>query len=304
MCLILIALDSHPDYSLVVAANRDEFYDRPTAAAAFWPDRPGLLGGRDLKAGGTWLGIDRTGRFAAVTNYRQGEREPTAPGERLLSSAFVASKEYGTRSSTVVLVGRDGGVVLARRRGLPHHERRVRPPPRPAHRVHPALRRRAAVPVGLRGQRARVSAAAHSEVDRRLRATHGSRRKVVLPTLCRDVLRDARVLPRLRCTTGEHNAVTHRPPPADTHPSASSSPRSRTASPASERAMEHASAHLDDVRPGRYASSRFLNHSSSGHSRRKLVTQCHSSSPPRRRTPDATKDPHGSKGGRYGIRHS
>ena len=60
MCLILIALDSHPDYSLVVAANRDEFYDRPSAVAAFWADRPSILGGRDLKAGGTWLGIDRS----------------------------------------------------------------------------------------------------------------------------------------------------------------------------------------------------------------------------------------------------
>jgi uncharacterized protein with NRDE domain len=82
MCLILIALDSHPDYSLVVAANRDEFYDRPSAAAAFWSDHPDVLGGRDLKAGGTWLGVDRSGRFAAVTNYRQGEREAAAPRSR------------------------------------------------------------------------------------------------------------------------------------------------------------------------------------------------------------------------------
>jgi uncharacterized protein with NRDE domain len=82
MCLILIALDSHPDYSLVVAANRDEFYDRPTAAAAFWSDNPGVLAGRDLKAGGTWLGIERSGRFAAVTNFRQGERESVAPRSR------------------------------------------------------------------------------------------------------------------------------------------------------------------------------------------------------------------------------
>jgi uncharacterized protein with NRDE domain len=236
MCLILTVLDSHPDYSLLVAANRDEFYDRPTAAAAFWRDSPWILAGRDLQAGGTWLGIDRRGRFAAVTNYRQGEREPAAPRsrgllvsdylaadidvrahldrvecdaalyngfnliagdarelhyfsnregrtralgpgiyglsnhlldtawpkvtstksalhallsgggselvpnllallsdrrqaadeslprtgiglawERLLSSAFVASREYGTRSSTVVLVGRDGGVVFVER---------------------------------------------------------------------------------------------------------------------------------------------------------------------------------------------
>ena len=82
MCLILLALDVHPDYSLIVAANRDEFYDRPTARAAFWTDAPGVLAGRDLKAGGTWLGVDRRGRFAAVTNYRQGQREGDAPRSR------------------------------------------------------------------------------------------------------------------------------------------------------------------------------------------------------------------------------
>jgi uncharacterized protein with NRDE domain len=82
MCLVLIALDSHPDYRLIVAANRDEFYDRPTARAGFWTDSPAILAGRDLQAGGTWLGIDRRGRFAAVTNYRQGQREQAAPRSR------------------------------------------------------------------------------------------------------------------------------------------------------------------------------------------------------------------------------
>ncbi len=82
MCLVLIALDSHPDYALIVAANRDEFYDRPTAPAAFWADAPSVLAGRDLRAGGTWLGIDRRGRVAAVTNYRQGRREREAPRSR------------------------------------------------------------------------------------------------------------------------------------------------------------------------------------------------------------------------------
>jgi uncharacterized protein with NRDE domain len=82
MCLVLIAFDCHPQHSLIVAANRDEFYDRPTAAAAFWADAPAVLGGRDLKAGGTWLGIDRRGRLAAVTNYRQGQREDAAPRSR------------------------------------------------------------------------------------------------------------------------------------------------------------------------------------------------------------------------------
>ena len=82
MCLVLIALNSHPEYSLIVAANRDEFYDRPSAPAEYWEDAPGILAGRDLKAGGTWLGIDQRGRFAAVTNYRQGQREQSAPRSR------------------------------------------------------------------------------------------------------------------------------------------------------------------------------------------------------------------------------
>jgi uncharacterized protein with NRDE domain len=82
MCLVLLALDSHPVYSVVLAANRDEFYDRPTAPAVFWDSAPSILGGRDLKAGGTWLGVSRTGRLAAVTNFRQGEREQPAPRSR------------------------------------------------------------------------------------------------------------------------------------------------------------------------------------------------------------------------------
>jgi uncharacterized protein with NRDE domain len=75
MCLILIAWQAHPDYPLVVAANRDEFFARPTAAAAFWPDAPQVLAGRDLEAGGTWLGVSRQRRFAALTNYREGGRQ-------------------------------------------------------------------------------------------------------------------------------------------------------------------------------------------------------------------------------------
>jgi uncharacterized protein with NRDE domain len=103
MCLILAALDWHPDYALVVAANRDEFYDRPTASAAFWAEHPRILGGRDLRAGGTWLAIDRKGRFAAVTNYRQGEREPAAPRSRglLVSDYLVADIDARTHVARV-----------------------------------------------------------------------------------------------------------------------------------------------------------------------------------------------------------
>ena len=70
MCLIFVALKSHPDHKLIIAANRDEYYDRPTAKASFWDESPGLLAGKDLRGGGTWLGITTSGRIAAITNYR------------------------------------------------------------------------------------------------------------------------------------------------------------------------------------------------------------------------------------------
>src|SRR5699024_6165313 len=73
MCLINFQLGAHPNYKLIVAANRDEFYGRPTASAHFWEDEPNLLAGRDLKGMGTWLGITKEGRFAALTNIRDPE---------------------------------------------------------------------------------------------------------------------------------------------------------------------------------------------------------------------------------------
>ncbi|MEO8588567.1 MAG: NRDE family protein [Flavobacteriales bacterium] len=76
MCLIVLAYKVHPRYPLIVAANRDEFLERPTLPAAFWPDAPHILAGRDLKAGGTWLGFTKAGRFAALTNYRDLRRPP------------------------------------------------------------------------------------------------------------------------------------------------------------------------------------------------------------------------------------
>ena len=81
MCLILLAWRTSTEHQLIVAANRDEFHARPAAPAAFWEDRPEILAGRDLEARGTWMGISRGGRFAAVTNFR-GAREPRAAESR------------------------------------------------------------------------------------------------------------------------------------------------------------------------------------------------------------------------------
>lgn len=90
MCLIAIAWRAHPDFPLVVAANRDEWRDRPAAPAHWWPDHPGLLAGRDLRAGGTWMGITRGGRFAAVTNFRDpSERDSTALSRGDLVAQFL-----------------------------------------------------------------------------------------------------------------------------------------------------------------------------------------------------------------------
>jgi uncharacterized protein with NRDE domain len=94
VCLILVAWRAHPKYPLVVAANRDEYYRRPTAPAAFWPDHPQVLAGRDLEAGGTWMGITRQGRFAALTNFRDPSRhQPQAPSRGKLVADFLTGDQ-------------------------------------------------------------------------------------------------------------------------------------------------------------------------------------------------------------------
>lgn len=82
MCLILFSLNPNDQFKLVLAANRDEKYDRPSSAADFWDDHPEVLAGRDLSAGGTWLGVTRSGRFAAVTNFREDPPHPIPPRSR------------------------------------------------------------------------------------------------------------------------------------------------------------------------------------------------------------------------------
>lgn len=91
MCLIVLGWQADDRHRLRVAANRDEFHGRRAAPAAFWPDQPGTLAGRDLEAMGTWMGVSRSGRFAAVTNYR-GAREPSAQESRgALVSRFLVN---------------------------------------------------------------------------------------------------------------------------------------------------------------------------------------------------------------------
>lgn len=70
MCLILFANNAHPNYKLIIAANRDEFYKRETESAKFWEENQNILAGRDLEGGGTWLGVTKTGKIAMLTNYR------------------------------------------------------------------------------------------------------------------------------------------------------------------------------------------------------------------------------------------
>lgn len=94
MCLLVVAWKSHPRYRLVVAANRDEFHDRPAAPLGWWNDDARVLAGRDLQAGGTWLGVSRSGRFGAVTNFRELERAPApdAPSRGRLVPDFLATE--------------------------------------------------------------------------------------------------------------------------------------------------------------------------------------------------------------------
>lgn len=91
MCLILLAWRRHARFPLVVAANRDEYHARDASRASFWADAPGILAGRDLKASGTWLGVARRGKFAAVTNFRGGTDPNAAESRGHLVSRFLAN---------------------------------------------------------------------------------------------------------------------------------------------------------------------------------------------------------------------
>jgi uncharacterized protein with NRDE domain len=92
MCLIVFANKYHDKYKLIFAANRDEFYNRPTEAAHFWKDHPELLAGKDLQAGGTWIGVTKSGKFAAITNYRDMQNtKENAPSRGKITLNFLLS---------------------------------------------------------------------------------------------------------------------------------------------------------------------------------------------------------------------
>ncbi len=103
MCLIVVAWQVHPDFPLVVAANRDEFYERPTQDAEPWPEAPHLIAGRDLQAGGTWMGISTAGRFAAITNVR----EPGVPKGELSRGGLTRDFLLGEQSAEAFLASID-----------------------------------------------------------------------------------------------------------------------------------------------------------------------------------------------------
>jgi uncharacterized protein with NRDE domain len=122
MCLIVFSWQPDAQLPLVLAANRDEFYARPSAAAAFWDDAPGVLAGRDLEAGGTWLGINRSGRFAAVTNIRDpsASSAPRSRGE--LTADFLRGNETAAAYLARIATRSDQylgfNLIVGDRRGL------------------------------------------------------------------------------------------------------------------------------------------------------------------------------------------
>jgi uncharacterized protein with NRDE domain len=109
MCLAAFALNAHPRFPLVIAANRDEFFARAAAPMAWWADRPDVLAGRDLSAGGTWFGLTRSGRLALLTNVREpGRNDPAAPSRGALVLDWLASRETAPAFAQRLVTGYNG----------------------------------------------------------------------------------------------------------------------------------------------------------------------------------------------------
>ncbi len=103
MCLIIICTNTRPDYPLIIAANRDEFYNRPTLPLDFWEDHPKILAGRDLQGRGTWLGVSTSGRIAAVTNYRSPQALMPGRPAKLSRGALVTGFLSGNEAPAAYL---------------------------------------------------------------------------------------------------------------------------------------------------------------------------------------------------------
>lgn len=132
MCLLVLAWRAHPRYRLVVAANRDEYHDRPADPLAPWPAPHELLAGRDLRAGGTWLGIDRRRRFGILTNYRERQAAPAGAPSRggLVPNYLAASAGAGEYLGSIEpLADRYGGfnLLLADTESLWYGSNRMEP---------------------------------------------------------------------------------------------------------------------------------------------------------------------------------
>lgn len=94
MCLILFSWKTNPKHKLILAANRDEFYDRPTQKVSVWDDHPEVIAGRDIQAGGTWIGVTKSGRLAALTNYRDPQNiDPKAESRGRLTADFLSGTD-------------------------------------------------------------------------------------------------------------------------------------------------------------------------------------------------------------------
>jgi uncharacterized protein with NRDE domain len=141
VCLIALTWRAHPSHRLIVAANRDEYFGRPSAPADFWDDHRGVLAGRDLEAGGTWLGITLEGRFAALTNYRNPvDRKTGVPSRGALVADFLTGRagpaEYLKRIQKAAAAYNGFSLLVGDESSLWFFSNRGKPPQRVAPGVH------------------------------------------------------------------------------------------------------------------------------------------------------------------------
>jgi uncharacterized protein with NRDE domain len=132
MCLLVIAWQAHPRYRLIVAANRDEYHERPAAALGRWAESLGILAGRDLRAGGTWLGLDRARRFGVVTNFRELQQaRPAAPSRGSLIPQYLGGAADAAGFFGELAGAADGysgfNLLLADRQALWYGSNRAQP---------------------------------------------------------------------------------------------------------------------------------------------------------------------------------